>query len=40
MEVWDGAGEVDEVSDGGSVVWVRVGGVDSEVILETGNGCV
>lgn len=40
MEVWDGVGEVDEVSDGRSVVWIRVGSVDSEVILETGNGCV
>lgn len=40
MEVWDGVGEVDEVSDGRSVVWIRVSSVDSEVILETGNRCV
>lgn len=40
VEIGDGIGEVDEVVNGSSVVWVRMGSVDSEVLLETGNGCV
>lgn len=40
VKIWDGVGEVSEVVNGGSVVWVRMGSVDSEILLETGNGCV
>lgn len=40
VEIRDGVGEVGEVVNGSSVVWVRVRSVDSEVLLETGNGCV
>lgn len=40
VEVGDGIGEVGEVVNGRSVVWVRMGSVDSEILLETGNGCV
>lgn len=40
VEIRDGVDEVSEVVNGGSVVWVRMGSVDSEVSLKTGNGCV
>lgn len=40
VEIRDGVGEVSEVVNGGSVVWVRMGSVDSEILLKTVNGCV
>lgn len=36
----DGLGLGFEVGDGGGVVWVWVGGVDSEIVLEAGDGVV
>lgn len=40
LEGRDGASEASEVVDGGVVVWIGVGGVDSEVVLEAGYGSV
>lgn len=38
LESRDGASKASEVLDGGVVVWIGVGGVDSEVVLEAGYG--
>lgn len=39
VEVGDGFGQGIEEGNGGGVVWMRVGGVDSEVLLKASNRC-